>query len=201
MIGIINYGMGNLRSIQKACEIIGGDAQLVNSPLELPKFDLFILPGVGHFGNAMDKIKRDNWDKAIVDSVLGERKKILGICLGMQLLTQSSEEAGGIEGLGLISANTFKFKKSKLKIPHIGWNTLEFKKKPQISIGLDSNSIFYFVHSYFVKCLNPQDVLCETTYDITFDSGFEKENIFGLQFHPEKSHKSGIKLIKNILNI
>ncbi|SMD44067.1 glutamine amidotransferase [Aquiflexum balticum DSM 16537] len=200
MISIIDYGMGNLRSVQKACENLNKRAEIVSSPLELKKFDFIILPGVGHFGNAMEKIERKGWDKSIIDAVLGDKKKILGICLGMQLLTNSSEESNGIKGLGLLNAETCKFPISSFKIPHIGWNTIDFKKKSLLDSGFHKNEMYYFVHSYYVKCKIPTDVLCESTYGIAFDSAFESNNIVGFQFHPEKSHRSGLNLLNNFLS-
>jgi glutamine amidotransferase len=200
MICIVDYGLGNLRSVQKACESLKNRAEIISTPSELKKYEFIILPGVGHFGNAMKKLKDKGWDKAIVDAVLGDQKKILGICLGMQLMTNSSEESIDIEGLSLIDAETYRFPVSHLKVPHMGWNTVDFKKNSILGDGINKNDMYYFVHSYFIRCNNPNDVLCKSTYGISFDSAFESKNIFGFQFHPEKSHRSGLNLLNNFLN-
>jgi len=201
-IAIINYGMGNLRSVQKAFERIGIQADIVSDPGHFQNASKIILPGVGHFGKGMKNLKESGMADAIKEEVIMKQKPILGICLGMQLLTNFSEE-GNCEGLGLVDAETVRFPSGPagLKIPHMGWNEIKPVKESGLNLGIDKDCFMYFVHSYFVKCHQEKDVLFSADYGITFDAGFEHENITGVQFHPEKSHKSGLQLLKNFISI
>jgi glutamine amidotransferase len=178
------------------------DAQISSDPSEIAKADRLILPGVGHFQYGMEQLNQLGLIEILNKAVLEDKKPILGICLGMQLLTKQSEE-GNIDGLGFINAQTVKFNldDSKLKIPHMGWNTVEFKKESNLRSEIRLNPRYYFVHSYFVECNNKEDVLCSTEYGKEFVSGFQHENIFGLQFHPEKSHKFGMELLANFCKL
>ncbi len=203
MICIIDYGMGNLRSLYKAFRRCGVEAVISNAAEDIDKAGKLILPGVGHFGRGMQNLKESGLLPVIKESITEHKVPVLGICLGMQLLTSFSEE-GSCEGLGLIDARVIHFKNRgldhELKIPHIGWNTIHTTGKNHILEGID-NEMLYFVHSYVVVCEHPEDVISETTYGITFHSGFNRENIYGLQFHPEKSHKTGLKIIENFLSL
>jgi glutamine amidotransferase len=203
MISIIDYGMGNLRSVKKKMDRIGVKSIITSDPGEIKKSDRIILPGVGHFANAVSEIKkRGLWD-LLSDQVLVERKLILGICLGMQLMAKHSEE-GNTEGFGWIDAKVIRFKVSdtvRYKVPHTGWNTLDRMKESPLFEKINLNSEFYFVHSYYVQCNDPDDILAETNYDYNFTSAFQKANILGVQFHPEKSHDAGEQLLRNFVNL
>lgn len=203
MIGIIDYGMGNLHSVYKAFKRIGAEAEIVNSSHSITKYEKIVLPGVGNFKMGMENLISAGFVDPIKDMVLGEKIPLLGICLGMQLLTSSSEE-GDVEGLNLIDAKTIHFKNlnipEDLKIPHIGWNNIRNMTHSELLKGCD-NETFYFVHSYAVICNNKADVICETNYGVKFHSGIQKGNIYGVQFHPEKSHKSGLRILQNFVNI
>lgn len=200
MIAIINYGMGNLRSVQKAFERLGLQADIVSDPGQLHKASKIILPGVGHFAKGMNNLRESGLADAIREEVLITQKPILGICLGMQLMTNSSEE-GNCEGLCFLDAETVRFPSgsNSFKIPHMGWNEIKPVKESSLLAGIDKKSLMYFVHSYFVKCHQEKDVLFSTDYGLPFDAGFEHKNIVGFQFHPEKSHKAGLQLLKNFL--
>ncbi len=181
---------------------LGIDSQISSDSNEIAKAKRLILPGVGHFQHGMEQLEQLGLLEVLNKVVLEDKKPILGICLGMQLLTKHSEE-GNMDGLGFIDAQTVKFNlvESNLKVPHMGWNTVEFKKESNLTKEIRQNPRYYFVHSYFVECNKQVDVLCATDYGKEFVSGFEKENIFGLQFHPEKSHKFGMDLLANFCKI
>jgi glutamine amidotransferase len=170
--------------------------------MDIASADRLILPGVGHFQHGMEQLEQLGLIDLLKQEVLENKKPILGICLGMQLLTKHSEE-GNLAGLGFIDARTKKFelKDVTLKVPHMGWNTVEFKKHSIINSGVSIIPRYYFVHSYFVDCANLDDILCTTQDGPEFVSGFQRQNIFGLQFHPEKSHKFGMELLANFCKI
>jgi glutamine amidotransferase len=199
MIAVVDYDMGNLRSVQKAITRLGFKCIITRDTEELNKADKLIIPGVGNFKNGIKNLEEFNLIGVLNKLVLDLGKPVLGICLGMQLMTDMSEE-GNCEGLGWISGKTVRFKSERLKVPHIGWNTVEMKDKLDLFNELNSDDEFYFVHSYYVKCKNENEVVFKTNYGISFDSGFKKKNILGVQFHPEKSHLSGLKILKGFLN-
>jgi len=203
MITIINYGMGNLGSVQNMFKRIGVPSEISGDPDVIARSTKLLLPGVGAFDAAMQKIG-DSGLRAVLDKkVLEEKVPTLGICLGMQLLTNSSEE-GVLPGLGWIPAKTLRFKfppDSKLKIPHMGWNYVFSKRASPLTHDLPEEPRFYFVHSYYVQCDDEQDVLTTTPYGTDFDSIVQKDNVYGAQFHPEKSHKYGMKLLANFAGI
>lgn len=204
-IVIIDYGMGNIGSVQNMLKYLGTDSIVSSDKKEIENAEKLILPGVGHFKSAMDNINKLGIAELLKAEVLEKKKPILGICLGMQLMCSHSEE-GDVSGLSLIDAKVRKFDFShndKLKIPHMGWNKVELlNNRSKIFKGsLLDESRFYFVHSYYVKCNNISDVLTKTDHGLNFDSSFEKGNIFGVQFHPEKSHRFGINLFENFLKI
>jgi len=197
MIHIVDYRMGNLRSVQKAFERIGIPATITADPDEVIQAGKLILPGVGHFSRAMDILKSTGLSNALIQAVTVKKTLILGICLGMQLLTNRSQE-GDVPGLGLVDAETIRFADLEgLKIPHMGWNTVRPQKTSPLYDGLSEQDMFYFVHSYYVTCKDPQDRLFVTSYGNHFDAGFQKDHIAGVQFHPEKSHQPGLRLLKN----
>lgn len=203
MIAIIDYGMGNLKSVKRKMDRIGVESIITSDPEEIKRSDKIILPGVGHFAKAVLEIKnRGLWD-LLPDQVLVEKKPVLGICLGMELMAKHSEE-GDSEGLGWINADVVRFKVSdtkKFKVPHMGWNTLDQLKESPLFENINLNSEFYFVHSYYVHCNDSSNILTETIYDNSFTSSFQKENLFGVQFHPEKSHDAGEQLLKNFVKL
>ena len=203
MIAIIDYGMGNLKSVKRKMDRIGVNSIITSDPEEIKKSDRIILPGVGHFAKAVSEIKsRELWD-LLSEQVLIKKKPVLGICLGMQLMAKHSEE-GDSEGFGWIDANVVRFKVSdsvRYKIPHMGWNTIKEIKESTLFEMINFNSEFYFVHSYHIKCDDPNNILAETIYDYSFTSVIQAGNIFGVQFHPEKSHDVGELLLRNFANL
>lgn len=203
-IVIVDYGMGNLHSVYYKVKKLCPDVIISSIREDIEKASKIILPGVGHFAAGMKNIKEKNLIDVMNHKVLMDKIPVLGICLGMQLMTNFSEE-GNADGLGWISAKTKRFEKGKLiglKIPHMGWNTINVgNNNKNILQGLNSDDMFYFVHSYYVECDEKSDVLCSSEYGISFHSGISKENIFGFQFHPEKSHDSGLTLLKNFVNL
>ena len=201
MIGIIDYGMGNLGSVKKKLDRIGAESVISSKPDVLAACKKLILPGVGHFGMAVEELKeRELWD-FLHESVLAEKKPILGICLGMQLMAASSEE-GDAEGFGWINGKVVRFDLDNTvrhKIPHMGWNSVTIEKKSELFNGLPPDAQFYFVHAYHLECRDQTDVLNKTDYGKTFVSAVQKENIIGVQYHPEKSHDAGELLLRNFV--
>jgi len=202
MIIIIDYGMGNLRSVQKAFERIGIPARISSEADEILNAEKLVLPGVGHFECGMKNLRTKGLFDLLNKVVLNNKIPIIGICLGMQLMTEFSEE-GNCEGFGWIKARTqkFLFQNKELKIPHMGWNNLLIKNSDSIFKNITSDNFFYFVHSYYVTCENEVDILAETNYSNNFVSSLNKDNIYGCQFHPEKSHDNGLKILKNFANL
>lgn len=197
---IIDYGMGNLGSISNMLKYIGADSIITSDHNIIENAEKIILPGVGHFDRAMNNINELNLVEILRKKSLIDKVPFLGICLGMQLMCRNSEE-GNKDGLGLINADVTGFNLDRAyKVPHMGWNLIEPKNDNKILENLDSNSKFYFVHSYFVKADDESNVLTYTNYGQQFASGItNNENIFGVQFHPEKSHKYGVTLFKNFI--
>jgi glutamine amidotransferase len=203
MITIVDYGMGNLGSVRNMLKKIGVSSQISSAPEKIAEATKLILPGVGAFDNAMQNLENLGLIPVLNRKVIEEKTPLLGICLGMQLLTKRSEE-GSLSGLGWIDAETVRFRFSggeNLKIPHMGWNTISLKKESPLYDGLLEEPRFYFVHSYFVACNNPSDVITTTDYGIDFCSSLACGNVFGVQFHPEKSHKFGMRLLKNFAEL
>jgi glutamine amidotransferase len=204
VITIIDYGMGNLRSVQKAFEKFCSNVVVSSSAKDILKADKIVLPGVGAFKTAMDELKKRGLIQPIKASIK-EGKPFLGICLGLQLLFSESEEGKKIKGLDIIEGKVKRFKeKDGLKIPHMGWNIVKSKVKSQkskILNGIEKNSYMYFVHSYYVAPKDKSVILCETDYGGNFASGVHKDNIWGLQFHPEKSQSIGLKIVENFVNL
>ena len=196
MICIIDYEVGNIGSIKNMIKKIGYECIVSREHEIIKNADKLLLPGVGSFDFAMRKLEEFDLIDILNTEVLIKKKPILGICLGMQLMTKGSDE-GEKKGLAWIDAYTNLFQVDKLKIPHMGWNLVNIAKKHFLSDDLFDENRFYFVHSYHVQCENKEDVLFSTEYGLKFVSGFAKDNIYGVQFHPEKSHKFGKKLFEN----
>lgn len=197
MLAIIDYGMGNLHSVQKGLEKAGYQALITGSPGDIARASGLVLPGVGAFEDAMNNLTRSGLVVLIKDAVR-EGKPLLGICLGMQLLFTNSEENGRHRGLDLISGQVVKFNlPPAMKVPHMGWNQIENTGKCQVLKGIPSGSYFYFVHSYYVVPDDARVVGAVTNYGLNFTSVVGKENIFGVQFHPEKSSEIGLQILKN----
>lgn len=201
MIVIVDYGVGNLKSILTKFRRLEIAAAISSDPEEIAAAEKLMLPGVGHFGAGMDYLKRSGLVPTLARKVLEEKTPILGICLGMQLFARHSEE-GDAEGLGWIDADVRRFSASLgLQVPHVGWNTLSIRKSSPILEGLDAGARFYFTHSYHMCCNDAADVLAVTRYGEDFVSVVQRENIFGTQFHPEKSHGYGIRLVQNFARL
>jgi glutamine amidotransferase len=202
MIAIVDLGIGNISSIGNIIKKTEGDFFICRNHKELSNSTKIILPGVGSFDHGVNGLIKGNWIDALNESVLNEKKKVLGICLGMQLMCKNSEE-GELAGLGWLDAavRRFDFKdvEGNLKIPHMGWNTVFLEKKNDLILLSEEEKRFYFVHSYHVVCHDKSDILATSRYGYDFTSAFNKENIYGAQFHPEKSHRFGMELIKNFI--
>jgi imidazole glycerol-phosphate synthase subunit HisH len=204
MITIINYGMGNLGSVQNMFKRIGYQTEITSDIDVIAKAKKILLPGVGAFGNAMTLIDEKGFRAVLNQKALLEKVPTLGICLGMQLLTRSSEESPNAKGLGWIAADTKRFvfpANSNFKVPHMGWNEVEFPKMSRFTEGYSEKPRYYFVHSYHVVLDNPSNAIMTTHHGYDFVAGLQHENIYGAQFHPEKSHKFGMKLFENFAKL
>jgi imidazole glycerol-phosphate synthase subunit HisH len=197
MIAIIDYQMGNLRSVQKAFERVGHAAEITADPLQLAKAARIVLPGVGAFRDAMAELKRRDLVQPIKDAVAAE-KPFLGICLGMQLLFDVSYEEGQHEGLGILAGEVRRFAVPReYKVPHMGWNRVRFRQRAPLFQGLEQGAHFYFVHSYFVAPKDEDVIAGEAAYPDPFCATVWRGNLFATQFHPEKSQAAGLRLLKN----
>lgn len=203
MIGIVDYNMGNLASVKNAFDVLGEKVRVESSPDKLREYDKLILPGVGAYGDAMEHLKAQGMDQAVKEYA-ASGKNLLGICLGMQLLFESSEEFGITDGLGLIKGRVVAFDSSRfhtpLKVPHMGWNRMFTKEHPLFE-GLDEAHYLYFVHSYHAVCTNDADSIGESVYGYRFASAVAHDNVMGIQPHPEKSHKNGLKILQNFIKL
>jgi imidazole glycerol-phosphate synthase subunit HisH len=204
MIKIIDYGMGNTASMLNMIRKVGGQAEVCAIPSELNSATAIILPGVGSFDNAMTKLENYGFLVALRSKVIKEKTPFLGVCLGMQLLFEKSEE-GKLPGLKWVEGNVKRFDfsdiqfKERLKAPHMGWNVVTPKTHEGLFSGLENEARFYFIHSYHVNCSNPLDILATANYGYEFTCSVRHHNIWGVQFHPEKSHQFGIQFFKNFL--
>lgn len=195
MIAIVNYGMGNLRSVQKAFEHIGAEAAIVHRPEEIDNADRIVLPGVGAFGDAMDNLKTAGSIDPIVKAI-AEGRPFLGICLGLQLMFAESEEMGQHKGLGILPGRVRRFPNGQ-RVPQIGWNEVRIQRETALLDGVPDGSHFYFVHSFYVASERDDDVIGTTDYGIDYASIAGTGRAFGVQFHPEKSQDAGLKILKN----
>jgi len=203
MIAIVDYNMGNLASVKNAFSKLGKDTVVESNPAKFKEYDKLILPGVGAFGDAMEHLNERNMVDAIREFA-ASGKPMLGICLGMQLLFESSQEFGEHEGLGIIKGHVSAFDSSKfsepLKVPHMGWNRM-FTSKHALFENLDENHYLYFVHTFHVTCTDKEDIIGETDYGYKFTSAVAHKNIMGIQPHPEKSHENGLKILENFIKL
>ena len=203
MIGIVNYGVGNLLSVFNALDFIGEDVEICNSPEEIIKKDKIILPGVGSFKNCMSNLVDRGFYETLDQLVVNEKRPILGICLGMQLMADKSFEGGEHKGFGWIDGDVVPINNhnSELKIPHVGWNNINIKSENCLLNGLPENPDVYFVHSYYMKCKNNNNVIATCEYGDQLTASISNENIYGTQFHPEKSQEYGIRILENFCSI
>lgn len=199
MIGIIDYGVGNIKAFCNIYEQLNLPFKIVKNLNDFSNISKLILPGVGSFDHAMTSLQNSGIREKLDELVLEKQLPVIGICVGMQMLANSSEE-GVLKGLGWIDAVVKKFDKTKIKyspLPHMGWNTLNIEKANKIFENLEENPRYYFLHSYYFKCKNLEDVIATTNYGEEFDCMVNHKNIYGIQCHPEKSHHNGIQLLKN----
>ena len=195
MIAVIDYGMGNLRSVEKAFQYLGHDAKIITDAGQLADADHLVLPGDAAFGDAMRNLREGGWDQRIHDHV-DTGRPFLGICVGLQLMLGGSEEMGQHTGLGLLPGKCVRFPTSE-KVPQIGWNQIERQVASPLLEGVEDGSFFYFVHSYYVEAEQATDQLATTDYGIQYTSIAGRDNVYGVQFHPEKSQKIGLRLLTN----
>jgi glutamine amidotransferase len=201
MIAIIDYQMGNLRSVQKGFEKVGHAATITSDAAEIARADKVVLPGVGAFGDAIAELKRRDLIGPIRD-VVAAGKPFLGICLGMQLLFDTSYEGGTHEGLGIVPGEVVKFNlPAEYKVPHMGWNQLQFRNPSPLFAGLTDGVYCYFVHSYYVVPKDRTVIAAETDYGGPFCSVIRRDNLFATQFHPEKSQRDGLKMLANFAQL
>ena len=201
MIGIIDYDAGNIRSVEKALAYIGEESVVSRDPQTLFQADKVILPGVGSFGDAMNNLHKYGLVPVIRD-MINKGKPFLGICLGLQLLFESSEESPGVEGLGILKGKILRIPASPgLKIPHMGWNSLHLQNQGRLFQGIPEDACVYFVHSYYLRAEEPEIVKAFSFYGTEIHASVEKGNVFACQFHPEKSSQTGLKILENFAKI
>lgn len=204
MVTIIDYGMGNLHSVSKALEKAGAKVKISGEAKYILKAEKLVLPGVGAFKEAMQELKKRGLINAIIN-YLGQKRPFLGLCLGLQLLFEESEEGGRVKGLGILAGRVKKFSfplSKKLKIPHMGWNQMEIKNTTSVILrGIANKSYMYFVHSYYVEPKDKNIIVATTDYGISFTSVIRKNNIYALQCHPEKSQELGLKILENFVRL
>lgn len=201
MIAIIDYDAGNIKSVEKAMQFLGQEVKITDRPDEILAADKVILPGVGAFGDAMRNLKERGLD-TVIHQVIEKRTPFLGICLGLQLLFERSEESPGVEGLGILPGEILRIPAAEgLKIPHIGWNSLHLEHQGRLFEGIEEQAYVYFVHSYYLKAKEESYVKASTEYGTHIHASVEKENVFACQFHPEKSGEVGLKILNNFVNL
>lgn len=201
MVAILDYDAGNIKSVEKAVKFLGDEAVITRDKDLILSCDKVILPGVGCFGDAMNRIREYKLDQVIYD-VVDAGTPFLGICLGLQLLYKTSEESPGATGLGILDGEIIRIPDAPdLKVPHIGWNSLEITKDATLFQGVNQNAYVYFVHSYYLKSKNESDVAAKTNYSVEIHASVEHGNVFACQFHPEKSGTVGLKILDNFLHL
>ena len=201
MVSIIDYDAGNIKSVEKAVKYLGEEVVITRDKDVILSSEKVILPGVGAFGDAMGKLKDYNLVQTIYD-VVEKNTPFLGICLGLQLLFENSDETPGVAGLGILKGEIIKIPvKEGMKIPHMGWNSLNIKEGATLFQGIEENPYVYFVHSYYLKAKNENEVAATTEYGVEIHASVEKDNVFACQFHPEKSGGVGLQILKNFLKL
>lgn len=201
MIAIIDYDAGNIKSVEKALVSLGQEVRVTRDAQEILSADKVILPGVGHFGDAMEKLHRYGLVD-VIHRVVQQKKPFLGICLGLQLLFERSDEAPGVEGLGVLKGEILRIPEQEgLKIPHMGWNSLHLQNDGRLFRGILEDTYVYFVHSYYLKAADEQIVKATTQYSTCIHASVEQDNVFACQFHPEKSSTWGLKILENFANL
>lgn len=201
MTAIIDYDAGNIKSVEKALKLLGQEVTVTRDYETILNADRVILPGVGAFGDAMEKLRQYGLDK-VIHEVVEKKMPFLGICLGLQLLFERSEESPGVEGLGVLKGEIVRIpEKEGLKIPHMGWNSLEFKGNGRLFEGLSGEPYVYFVHSYYLRAADESIVTAVTEYGVKIHASVESGNVFACQFHPEKSSDAGIRILRNFVEI
>ena len=201
MIAIIDYDAGNIKSVEKALHLLGEKVCVTRDAETILQAEKVILPGVGAFGDAMEKLTRYGL-VPVIKQVVANKTPFLGICLGLQLLFESSEESPGVEGLGILEGKILQIPKDVgLKVPHIGWNSLKYPNRGRLFEGLKEDSYVYFVHSYYLAAKEPEIVKATTDYATLIHASVEKDNVFACQFHPEKSSDTGLRILRNFVNI
>lgn len=201
MIAMIDYDAGNIKSVEKALLSLGQEAEVTGDPERILKADKVILPGVGAFGDAMENLRRSGLDE-VIRQVAAKGTPFLGICLGLQLLFERSDEAPGVAGLGVLEGEILRIPDQEgLKIPHMGWNSLHLENDGRLFRGIEEQSYVYFVHSYYLKAKDESIVKASTEYSAHIHASVEKENVFACQFHPEKSSDVGLKILKNFVEL
>jgi glutamine amidotransferase len=204
MVTIIDYGVGNIFAFQNVCKRLNISSRIAKCVEDLQEVDKLILPGVGHFDYAMSQLNNSGMRERIDELVLLENKPVIGICVGMQMMAKKSDE-GTLDGLGWIDANVKKFDESTIeqqtKLPHMGWNDVKPNGNQPLFKGLEQESVFYFLHSFYFKCNDQKNIISTTDYGINFASSVNKDNIYGIQFHPEKSHSFGERLLENFIKL
>ncbi|MGF1506059.1 MAG: imidazole glycerol phosphate synthase subunit HisH [Chloroflexi bacterium] len=200
MIAVIDYGAGNLRSVVNTFTHLGADPAVTDNPAELARASKIVLPGVGAFGAGMQALRAGGFEEPIKEAVhMGT--PLLGICLGLQYLFEESDEMGLHKGLGLLPGRVTRFPESGIKIPHMGWNQLDMRRQSPITDGVPEGGYAYFVHSYYVQAAEASDIIATTCYGIDFVSIAGRDNVFGVQFHPEKSQGVGMRIIQNFIEL
>ena len=201
MIAIIDYDAGNVKSVEKALQFLGEEVIITRDREQILSADRVVLPGVGAFGDAMEKLHSYNLVE-VIKEVVANKTPFIGICLGLQLLFESSEESPGVAGLGILQGKIVRIpEKDGLKVPHIGWNSLKYPNKGRLYKGIEEDSYVYFVHSYYLQAQDPSIVVAKTEYGVDIQASVEKDNVFACQFHPEKSSSVGMTILKNFINI
>ena len=201
MIAILDYDAGNIKSVEKALEYLGEEARITKDKDQILESERVILPGVGSFGDAMKRLRDSGLDRVIYD-VVDKGIPFLGICLGLQMLYESSDEAPGVMGLGLLKGTINRIpERPGLKIPHMGWNSLDVRENAALFRGIEGNPYVYFVHSYYLKAADEKEVAATTFYSTLIHASVEKDNIYACQFHPEKSSRVGLKILENFIRL
>lgn len=202
MVVVVDYGMGNIRSVSKAFEAAGAQVLVSSKVEDLEKADRIVLPGVGAFGDSMANLEKLGLIGPLKEQVLGKKKPYFGICLGLQILAEAGEEKGHYRGLGWLPGKTvmFALQDPDLKVPHIGWNDITISRESPLWEGLGKKRDFYFVHSFYFSPQDPRDTAATCSYGLDFTAAVQHENIFATQFHPEKSQESGLRIIQNFLS-